>query len=91
MVDEARQSKHALSVGKNEGGGEAIKGEAVPLVVCRKLNPRAQRTLVACQGCDQYGGIDEVMPEQNGRPAYYQIICKLPARVDVTYLIKEEG
>jgi hypothetical protein len=86
---EENKTPHAKAMEKAKGEGDPIVGEAVPVIRCRKMKVGAMRLLSACQKCDEYGGMDEVSPAQNGRPAYFQIICKLPTRVDMLYLIKE--
>lgn len=59
------------------------------LVSCRMTHPRALRTLEKCQACPDYGGIQELSPEQNGTPAQHQIVCNLPSGVLVVNLLVE--
>ncbi len=68
---------------------EKVYGDALQMVRCRMIKPRAYRTLSVCKSCSEYGGFEELSPEQNGVEAQYVVICKLPTQVLVENLIEE--
>ena len=57
------------------------------MVLCRKLNNAAYVRLADCLKCEFHKELCETVPAQNDKPAVIDILCNLPVRVRVSYLI----